>query len=167
MNKRFSKKITICAVLATISLIAFTIENLLPPLFIPGARLGISNAFILIALLMLGKEYALTVFAVKVIFGSIFSGNVSSILYSLPSGFIALVLQILLLSFCNRFSVVAVSVLGGTVNVALQNLTFCLISGSMEYIIYLPYLALTGAISGVLVGFIVTIIVNKLNKILE
>jgi uncharacterized membrane protein len=47
-------KITLTAILSALALITFLIESLFPPLFIPGARLGLANLFILIAIVILG-----------------------------------------------------------------------------------------------------------------
>ena len=43
MKKPSVKKLALCGVLTAFALIAFMLENLLPPLFLPGARLGLSD----------------------------------------------------------------------------------------------------------------------------
>lgn len=154
------RKIVITAVLSSLALISFMLENLLPPLFLPGARLGVSNVFILIALLFLGKYHAFAVLIIKVTLGSIFSGNVSAILYSLPSGAIALLCEILLITLTNKISVIAISVLGGFINIILQNVVFCIVTNTFEYMAYTPYLALIGVLGGLFVGFIVYLLVR-------
>ena len=136
------------------ALISFILESLFPPLFMPGARLGISNVFILLCLVLLGGKYAFFALIIKTVLGSVFSGNISSIMYSLPSGAIALLLQFVLLEF-TKVSVVATSVCGSLINTTLQNITFCLVTSTFEYLSFLPYLALIGVLSGVLVGFVV------------
>ena len=156
---KLTVKISLCGLLTAFALISFILEGLFPPLFIPGARLGISNVFILLCAVILGGKYAFAAVVIKTTLGSVFSGNLSAILYSLPSGLIALIVQLILLNF-TKVSVVATSVCGSIVNTSLQNLTFCLITGVMEYISYLPYLALIGALSGVLVGFTVYLAVK-------
>ena len=47
MDKRLVK-LCMAGLFASLSIIAFTIENLIPPIFIPGAKLGFSNVFILL-----------------------------------------------------------------------------------------------------------------------
>lgn len=155
--KNTSKKIALTGLLATLGLLAFMLESLLPPLFIPGARMGISNVFILMAFFIAGSGYAFAVFLVKVVLGSLFSGNFSALLYSLPSGFIALLIQILLFK-SDKFSVIAVSTLGGVLNLVFQNLTFCLITRTPAFLTYVPYLALIGVVAGFIVGLIVVLV---------
>ena len=45
-----AKKLAILSVLTTLGLLSFLLENLLPPLFVPGAKPGLSNLFTLLAL---------------------------------------------------------------------------------------------------------------------
>ena len=157
------RKITLTAVLSAAALISFLIENLFPPLFIAGARLGISNVFVLFAAIYLGTAEGFTVIAVKIILGSVFSGNVSAMLYSFPAGIISLSAQIIMLYYFKRISVVAISTVGGTINLILQNAVFCLIAGG-EYIIYLPYLSGIGAFSGAFVGFTVYLLIKRVPR---
>ena len=147
-----TQKIAITALLACLSTLAFTIESLFPPMIIPGAKMGISNIFILIALLSIGKLSAFSVLTVKVTLGSLFSGNISAMIYSFPAGLLALIVEIALLYLVKKVSVISVSVSGAVVNITIQNIVFCLVTNTVEYLFYLPYLALIGIISGILVG---------------
>ncbi len=157
MNIRL-KKIVFTSILTALSLIAFMLESLFPPLFIPGARMGLSNIFILITLLFVGRSYSFLALTVKAVLGSLFSGNVSAILYALPAGLIALTAEVIILNFDKRFSVLAASVMGSVLNMTVQNVAFCLITGATAYLIYLPYLSLIGAGAGLIVGFAVFLI---------
>ncbi len=154
MKKKITLKITITAILSALSLICFLIENLLPPIFIPGAKIGLSNVFILMAIFMAGYPYAFAVLLIKIVLGSIFSGNVSAMLYSLPAGLISIGLEIILIRL-KKFSILSVSVIGSVINLTVQNAVFCLITNTVEYFTFLPYLALIGVASGALIGIIV------------
>ena len=155
-------KLVLCALLSALALITFTIESLFPPIILPGARLGLSNVFILLCLILLGVPYAFSALVIKTIIGSLFAGNISMILYSLPAGAIALSIEIIILYFVKKSSIVSVSVAGAILNSALQNLTFCIVTGFIEYLSYLPYLTLIAIPSGVLIGFIVYLIAKRL-----
>lgn len=162
MKKTSLNKITFTAMLSALALIAFMLENLLPPLVLPGARLGLSHVFILLAVIVIGNGYGYAVFIVKVTLGSIFAGNVSSLIYSLPAGAVALTSEIFLLNFYRKFGVISVSIFGGSINLLLQNVMFSLTTGVSEYLAYAPYLALLGMISGAIVGTIVYLTDKKL-----
>ncbi|MBE5749415.1 MAG: Gx transporter family protein [Clostridiales bacterium] len=162
MKNRLTYKISLCSLLSAFALIAFVLEGLFPPLFLPGARMGLSNVFILVAIYFLGAKYALVVLVIKTVLGSLFGGNISAVMYSLPSGLIALTIELVLIYFTKRVSIVAISVFGSVINVTAQNLIFCLVGESIEYLSYIPYLALIGIIAGVVVGFTVYLAVKKI-----
>ena len=165
--KRISTfKLVFCGIFSALATVAFIIESLFPPLFLPGARMGVSNIFILLSALTLGSVYGFITLFVKVTLGSLLSGNVFSIVYSLPSGMIALAVELLILNFCNQVSIVCISVFGAVLNITVQNATFCLITKTTEYLYYLPYLSLMGIIGGLIVGFAVYLIIKILpNKL--
>ena len=80
MKHSLTYKISLCALLSAFALISFVLEGLFPPLFRPGARMGLSNVFILIAIYFLGAKYALAVLVIKTVLGSLFGGNISAIM---------------------------------------------------------------------------------------
>lgn len=157
------RKITTCAVLSCLALIAFMLENLLPPLVLPGARLGLSNIFILLSSLILGWGYGYATLIIKVTLGSIFAGNFSAILYSLPAGILSLSLELVLILVIRKVSIIASSIAGATLNVTVQNIVFCLITGYAEYLSYIPYLSLIGIGSGFIVGLVTHLIIKRVN----
>ena len=93
------KKFTLTAILSCLSLVTFVVESLFPPIILPGARLGLSNIFILLCAIIIGAPYAFISLIIKTILGSLFAGNISMILYSLPAGLVALTLEVIVLNF--------------------------------------------------------------------
>ena len=146
------KKLVISGILAAFALVAFMLENLFPPLFIVGGRIGVSNFFVLIAGIFAGFWYGFAVLTVKAVLGSVFCGNAGAILYSLPAGAISFAVQMTIILYLPKTSVIAASIVGGVINASVQNLVFCLITNTPEYIVYMPYLALVGALGGLIVG---------------
>ena len=155
MKKVNLRKLIFCAMLTCLATLAFYLENLFPPLFLPGARLGLSNVFVLLSVVLLGYFYGLSALVVKIILGSLFSGNISTIMYSLPAGIIALSLQTVVLFYAKKTSILSASVLGAVINSAIQNIVFCLATNTLQFLCYLPYLTLVAVLSGLTVGFIV------------
>ena len=47
-----AKKIAVLAVFTALSLVMFIIENQFPPMFIPGAKMGLANIFSFAALIL-------------------------------------------------------------------------------------------------------------------
>lgn len=160
MKKTF--KFSMCALLSGLALLSFMLESLFPPLIVPGARMGISNIFILLAVFMLGKWYAFIVLIIKCVLGSIFAGNPSAMLYSIPSGIISLFVQVLLIFKVKNISVLATSILGAVINITIQNVVFCIIGNALVYFYYLPYLLLVAILSGAIVGATTLLLIKKL-----
>lgn len=163
MKSRFSaKKIAMLALFSALGLIVFIIENQFPPLFVPGAKMGLANIFSLAALILYGPIEALVVVAVRTVLGSLFAGNVSMLLYSLTGGVISLALSAILIYIAYpRVSVLAVSVAAAVLHNIVQNAVFVLVTGTSLMFSYMPYLALIGVLSGAIVGAVVTIIFKK------
>ncbi len=162
MKNLIVKKVCLAGILATLALTAHVIENLFPPLIMPGARLGLSNVFILLGGILLGDFYAYAILLVKILLGNTFSGHFEQIIYAIPAGLISLTVQLLALRLLNKISIVSISAVGGTLHLAIQNVIFCLLNDAIEYLTYLPYLTMIGLISGIAVGFAVWLIIKFL-----
>ena len=163
-KERTVYKIAACGIFSALALIAFVIESLFPPLFIPSARMGISNIFVLLAAITLGVPYGAAVLIIKCVLGSVFSGNVSAMIYSLPAGIVAFAAEVLAIRFLKKTSVTAASALGAVINSVCQNAVFCLVANDFGFFVYLPYLAAIGAASGVLVGLATVLILRIIPK---
>ncbi|MCD7729208.1 MAG: Gx transporter family protein [Clostridia bacterium] len=164
MDKKISsaKKIAMLALLSALGLITFVIENQFPPLFVPGAKMGLANIFSLAAIIMYGPLEGLCVVAVRTVLGSLFAGNISMLLYSLTGGVVAWAVSSLLIYLaCPKVSVFAVSVVAAVCHNITQNIVYVFITGTSLMLGYLPYLALIGVLSGAIVGAVVVIIFKK------
>ena len=156
-----ARRITTLAVLTALGLITFMIESLFPPLFLPGAKMGISNVFSLLTLFVLGPTEAFILVIVRTTLGSMFTGNMSTLLYSMTAGIVSVVVSSVLVEFLYpKVSIVAISVVSAVLHNMTQNLVFCLISDTPQMFVYMPWLALVGVLAGVIVGFAVWFILR-------
>lgn len=163
MKKISSKKITTLAILTGISLVMFIVENLFPPLFLPGAKMGLSNIVTLFSVLMLSPFSALIIVVLRTVLGSLIVGSLSTLMYSLTAGLVACLTSILLYKmFFPKISIIAISAVSAVGHNITQSLVFCLVTQSLAFLAYMPYLALLGAVAGVVVGFAVGFILKKL-----
>ena len=141
------------------------VENAFPPLILPGAKLGLANLFTLLALVILTPIDALFIFLIRAVLGNIITGNPSALLYSIPAGLIALAVSAILVRSCmDKLSIVSISVASAVIHNVVQNLVFCLTSGSTAVLSYTPYLAMLGVLSGVIVGLTAYFILRYLPK---
>ena len=156
-----ARRVATLSVLTAMGLITFMIESLFPPLFLPGAKMGISNVFSLLTLIVLGPTEAFILVIVRTTLGSIFTGNMSTLLYSMTAGIVSVAVSTVLVEFVYpRVSIVAISVVAAVMHNLTQNIVFCLVSETPEMFAYMPWLALIGVVAGVIVGFAVWFILR-------
>ena len=157
-----TKRIATLGVLTALSLISFILESLLPPLFLPGAKIGLSNIFSLLALFMFGPIDALLMVVIRTTLGSLIVGNLVSLIYSLTAGVGALAVAIILVQFVYpKISLISISITSAIVHNIIQVLVFCLVVENTYMISYLPYFALIGILSGLVVGALVYLVIHK------
>lgn len=163
MSGKFSaKKIAVVAVLTALSLITFLIENLFPPLFTPGAKLGLANVFSFIALILYTPLEAFIIVGVRTLLGALFAGNVSAVMYSFTGGMVSMAASSLLLYCLPALSVTCVSVVAACLHNLTQNAVFVLVTGTPLAFSYAPYLVILGVISGAFIGVAVSMLIKKL-----
>lgn len=150
------RRIAMLGILTGLGLVAFLLESLIPIPYLPGAKLGLSNIFSMLALVLYGLPNALVVVLVRTFLGSLFAGNVSMMLYSTTAGLLCVCACRLMLLLVPRISFVAVSVTGAVLHNLVQLSVYCALAGTAQLFGYAPYLCLLGAVSGAVVGLAVT-----------
>lgn len=163
-ENRTGKKIAVLALLAGLGLVSFLLESLLPPLVLPGAKLGIANLFSLLALIFYGLPDALLVVAARTVIGSLFAGNVSLLLYSLTAGVVSVVAARLLFLIRPRVSLFCVAIASAVVHNLVQLFVYCALTQTLLLISYGPYLCLLGAAAGAVVGSLCIITLKALPR---
>ena len=159
-----TKRLTRIAVFTAAALILTLVENALPPLFpfAPGAKMGLPNAVILAALILLGAPDALVVLSARCLLAAIFSGSIEMLMYSLPAGFASFTVQFLLFRFLfPHISLMSISLTAAITHNMTQLLIASLIVGE-NLLRILPLLLVAGAIAGLFIGFAVFFTVKYL-----
>lgn len=163
MGEKFfnAKKLAVLGVLTALSLIAFLIENLFPPLFIPGAKLGLANAFSFIALVIYSPAEAFIIVIARTVLGAVFAGNISAVMYSFTGGMVSMAVSSLLLYLVHpKISLICVSVIAAAAHNVTQNIVFVAVYSTPVAFSYMPYLILIGALSGAFIGAAVATVVK-------
>ena len=147
-----TRKLTSLALLLSISLIIFIIESQLPSLTpIPGVKLGLANIITVYAIFILSPLDTLIILLCRIFLGSIFSGNMSILLYSLSGGILCY------LWIC--------SIIGAIAHNIGQVLMAIFITKTTSLAFYLPVLLLSGIIAGMFTGLTSQYLISKLNII--
>ena len=139
-------------------------EALLPAIAIPGVKMGLANIAVVFTLYRLGWREAVTVSLVRVVLMSLLFTGVAAMLYSLAGAAVSLLLMGLLRK-TGAFSALGVSVAGGVGHNAGQVLLAMWMLETGELIYYLPALAISGVISGVLIGLAGGLLINRMKKV--
>ena len=148
------RRLAILGVLAALSLAVHTIESAFPPLFgIPGAKLGLSNLFSMLALVVYGPLDAFLILLARTLLSAFIAGNASSLLFSLSGGCAALLVSILLIDLVvPRVSYLAVNIAAAVIHNIVQVAVFVWETSTLANFSLLPYFALVGVLSGAAVA---------------
>ena len=159
-----TKKLTTMAMLTAVAMILSYVEAMLPSIAIPGVKMGLANIAVVFALYRFGWKEAVVISLIRVVLMSLLFTGVAAMLYSLAGAAVSLILMGLLKKV-NAFSAVGVSVAGGVGHNAGQVLLAMWMLETGELMYYLPALAISGVISGVLIGFAGGMLVNRMKKV--
>ncbi len=148
-----TKRLTLLAVLTAAALCVFVLEAQLPPLTpVPGIKLGLANIFTLFALYVLEAKSALALLLVRVVLGSLVTGQVSAMGYSLCGGLLS---YLVLLLFYRRIpgkQLWALSILSALVHNLGQLLLASVVMGTFAIFWYAPMLFLAAMVTGAFTG---------------
>ena len=163
-QKRMSiKKLVSIAMLTAVALIIFIVEAQIPsPVPIPGIKLGLANIVTVYAMFTFGPAPTLMIFLCRVFLGSVFSGQLISLLYSLGGGFLCYLSMLLMRKIVTEKHIWVCSVVGAVFHNVGQISVAVLITRTPGIAIYLPILLVTGIIAGLFTGFCAQYVVHQL-----
>ena len=162
MNQ-FAKKTAFLGLCTALALVLAYVEALIPPIVtaIPGIKVGLPNIVIIFMLYRFGARDAAIVSFVRVVAVVFLFGNMMGFAYSIAGAVLSL-LGMMLLKRLNWLSVVGVSVAGGVLHNIGQILMAMLLLRTAELGYYLVVLAVTGTISGILIGICGAIMIKRI-----
>lgn len=158
-----TKDLILTAILTALALTAFAIEAAIPPIVpIYGVKLGLANVFTLFALYALGTRQAAAVMFLRIILGSIFTGQIVSFVYSLTGGVLSFVLMVLLKRFFPLKQLWVLSVLCAVMHNIGQLLAAIAMTKTIQIVGYLPVLIISGIIAGAFTGLCAQLVLIRL-----
>jgi heptaprenyl diphosphate synthase len=148
-----TKKLTLLALFTAIALVISLIETALPVLVpIPGIKLGLSNIITLIMLLSFKPSETFFVLISRILLTSIFSGQMTSFLYSLAGGILCFLTMLIINRILNNHFIFLTSMLGAVAHNIGQLLTAFFLVRTAGVLAYLPILLISGIITGLFTG---------------
>lgn len=159
------KKLTLTAILTAGALVVFVLENQLPPLTpLPGIKPGLANIFSLFALWAVGAPQALCVLLLRVVLGSILTGQIGALAYSLTGGLAAFGVMLLLKRFLPERQLWVVSVFGAMAHSLGQMAIALLLTQTKQLICYLPVLLAASVAAGAFTGLAAQLVLRQLRR---
>lgn len=155
-----ASKVAQYGLLTALALVLSYLESLVPPLWVPGVKLGLPNLAVVFALYRLGFKDACAISLVRVVLVALLFGNGAALAYSVAGAALSLALMGLL-KRTGKFSSVGVSVAGGVAHNAGQILVAMALLETSRLAWYLPVLWISGMIAGVLVGIVSGVLVKR------
>lgn len=158
-------RLTATALLAATAAVLGLVESVwLPPLPIPGMRLGLANIAVLLAVLVLGPRRGLAVALAKVLLTSLAAGTLGgpAIVLSGTGTLFAWAAMSALSLAGPRFSAVGLSVGGAAAHMAGQIAAACLLTASVAPLVFAPFLLGAAVPAGLAVGALVRLLVSRL-----
>ncbi len=158
-----AKRITLDGILTALALIIFIVELQIPEIVpIPGVKLGLANVITLIVIFEIGPIDGLIVLILRIIMGSMFSGRIMAMIYSMAGGLLCYVVTLLLKRIVTKSQIWVCGVLGAISHNLGQIMVAVLITQTPELFSYLPVLVVSGMITGAFTGWLATFTVKKM-----
>ncbi|ADL12096.1 Gx transporter family protein [Acetohalobium arabaticum] len=147
------------ALLSAIAVVLHLVETLIPmSVIIPGAKLGLANAMVLLALVLFGYQAGIKVLLLRIIISSFLLGTFMTINFylSLAGGLLSFGIMLILHKYLgDKFSLVGISLAGAIVHNVGQIMTAYLIIDNWGIFYYLPYLLFFSLPTGIFIGLTV------------
>ena len=158
-----AKKTALGGMLVALAFVFSYIETLIPVnLGIPGAKLGLANLVVMVALYTLGAKEAFALSMVRILLTGFTFSSAAAMLYSFAGGILSYIVMVLEKK-TGRLSVTGVSVLGGIFHNVGQILVAMWVLDTATLIYYLPVLAITGVASGTVIGLLAVMVIRRIS----
>ena len=137
-----TKQVAMMGMLVGVALVLSYIEAMIPiPMGIPGAKIGLANLAIVVALYLFGEKKAFGIAIIRLLLVAFTFGNVAAFLYSL-GGMLLSFFTMAILRKTGKFSIVSVSCMGGVMHNMGQLVMAFFILQTQVLWTYLPVLIL-------------------------
>lgn len=159
------KKLVLLSLLVSQALVFSIVESMLPNIVpIAGVKLGLANIVSVIAMDIFGFKESVVILILRVILSSIFTGGMSTFIYSITGGLLSIIVMNLMYKFKNNFSIISISVVGAVFHNIGQLLVASIIIENTKIFYYLPILMISAVITGIIIGLTAKYSINLLNN---
>ncbi len=160
-----SKKLAFLGLLIALAFVLSYIEYMMPiNIGIPGAKVGLANLVVVVALYTLGERDAFTLSIIRVLLVGLTFGNMAMMMYSAAGAALSFI-AMFIVKRTGKVSQTGVSVIGGVFHNVGQIIVAIFVLETSAILYYLPFLVIIGTLSGVVIGLISGMIIVRVKKI--
>lgn len=157
-----AKRLTELALLTALASIIFIVELHLPNLSpVPGVKLGLANIITVYAVYRFKAYETALIVAARVLIGSMFSGNLSAVIYSLSGAVMCLIGMLFIRKIIPVKYIWLCSIIGGIFHNIGQITAAVIVMKTTAVISYLPILICSGCIAGAFTGICAGLVLSK------
>ena len=158
-----AKRIAELSVLTAVSLIIFIVELQIPnPFPIPGIKLGLANIITVFAVYHYKAYEVAMIVTVRLLLGSVFSGNFTALIYSASGAFLCLLGMLLLKRIIDEKHIWIASVFGAVLHNTGQMIAAVIVTQTVEIVAYYPFLLVSGCLAGAFTGLCAQLIMPRI-----
>lgn len=162
------RKIIYIGVLVSQALVLYIFESFIPvPFFIPGAKLGLANLVVVIAIYTLGSyRECILLILLKLVLSTLLMGSLSTFIFGVGGTALSFIAMILVKRILNdKVSAIGISTIGGVFHNIGQLLVASLVIKNIALMAYLPFLSLTGIGTGIFIGISANFLLKHMKRI--
>lgn len=159
-----SRKVAQYGLFAALAILMGYVEMLIPlPLLVPGMKLGLANVVIVVVLYYMNAKSAFFISFVRVLLSGLLFQGFAGLLYSLAGALLSFAVMTLLKK-TGKCSIVGVSIAGGVFHNVGQIIVAALVVENMKMAYYLPFLLVSGIVTGCLIGVVARLCLRYLGR---
>lgn len=160
-----TQRLTRLALLTALALIIFVVELQIPDIVpIPGVKLGLANIITVYAVYHYRAGEAFMILLVRILLASVYSGNISALIFSLSGGVLCLLGMVCIKRIIDEDHIWVSSVAGAMLHNIGQIFAAVAVMGTWTVLGYLPFLLVSGGIAGTFTGLSAQAVIKRMNK---
>ena len=159
-----ARKISVISMFSAFAVLAAYVETFIPSIGVPGARLGLANIAVVLALYLLDAESAIIINVVRIVIVGLLFGSLISISFALAGAFVSLTVMIIMKKVFG-FSIITVSIFGGFFHNIGQVIVAMILVNNYSVLYYLPVLLIVGIVTGLIIGILAKVLYERTSVI--
>ncbi len=159
------RRLARAGLLTAVALTIFMVESQIPaPFPLPGIKLGLANIITVYAMFTLGPKDTFAILLCRILLGSMFSGSMTGLIYSLSGGMLCYAVMLVMSRLLTGKQIWVCSVIGAIAHNIGQVAAAVAVTKTPQLALYLPALMVSGILAGLFTGLCAQLVYNRLKQ---